>query len=78
MLYGTDLEDDGTKDVAVLTRHLHETWLDDWKYFTSNEEMTSVTFRGSFKALHLPKVVVNKIFRENAIKWYKLPENTGN
>jgi hypothetical protein len=46
--------------------------MDDWKYFTSDEEMTSDLFRGKFNGLQLPKEVVNKIYSENAIKWYKL------
>jgi len=72
LLYGTDLADNGTNNGAGLAKRIHETWLDDWKYFTSNEEMTSDKFRGKFNGLQLPKDVVRKIYFENAIRWYKL------
>jgi hypothetical protein len=73
LLYGTDLSDDLTNDQEDLARQIHATWLDDWKYFTSKEEMTSPVFRGKFEGLQLPKEVVRKIYSENAIRWYKLP-----
>ena len=56
-----------------LAAHFHNTWTTDWQYFTSDKEMTSEAFKGKFKGLRLPKEVVNKIFRDNAIRVYKLP-----
>ena len=73
LLYGTDLGDNGNGNCGELAKQMSETWLDDWKYFTSNDEMTSELFKGSFEGLRLPKKVIDKIYRENAIKWYKLP-----
>jgi predicted TIM-barrel fold metal-dependent hydrolase len=75
LIYGTDLADDGNSNGEGLARQIHETWINDWKYFTTNTEMTSDNFRGKFKALHLPREVVNKIFCRNAVKWYKLNIN---
>lgn len=72
LLYGTDLADSGTSNGAGLAKNIHATWLDDWKYFTSKDEMTSDKFRGKFVGLQLPKDVVRKIYSENAIRWYKL------
>jgi hypothetical protein len=72
LLYGTDLSDNGNNNRESLSKWIHETWLDDWKYFTSDDKMTSDKFRGTFEGLKLPKEVVNKIYHENAIKWYKL------
>jgi predicted TIM-barrel fold metal-dependent hydrolase len=72
LLYGTDTGDDGKADPERFKKNMHDTWLDDWKYFTTDEEMTSDKFRGKFSGLKLPKWVVDKIYRENAIKWYKL------
>lgn len=72
LLYGTDLSDNDANDRDRLTKWIHETWLDDWKYFTSEDQMTSDKFRGKFEGLKLPENVVNKIYRENAIRWYKL------
>jgi hypothetical protein len=75
LLYGTDSGDDGEADPERFRKNMHDTWLDDWKYFTSDEEMTSDKFRGIFKGLKLPKEVVDKIYSGNAIKWYKLNLN---
>ncbi len=75
LLYGTDIIDDGTRKPDDMTAHIHNTWTTDWSYFTSDKEMTSEAFSGKFKALHLPKEVVNKIYSENAVKCYKLPVN---
>jgi hypothetical protein len=72
LLYGTDLSDEGSGSVQELANNIHETWLDDWKYFTSDDKMTSRSFRGEFQGLQLPKEVVRKIYSENAIRWYKL------
>jgi hypothetical protein len=72
LLYGTDLSDEGSGSIEDLSGQIHGTWLDDWKYFTSDDKMTSRSFRGEFQGLQLPKEVVRKIYSENAIKWYKL------
>jgi hypothetical protein len=37
--------------------------------------MTSELFRGSFAGLKLPKAVIDKIYRQNAVKWYNLSGN---
>jgi hypothetical protein len=72
LLYGTDQAESSTSNKERLSKQVHETWLDDWKYFTSKDEMTSDKFKGKFAGLQLPKDVVNKIFRDNAVNWYKL------
>jgi predicted TIM-barrel fold metal-dependent hydrolase len=75
LLYGTDVGYTGSNNPDGFKRSIHATWLDDWKYFTSDDEMTSNTFRGTFTGLQLPKNVVDKIYFENAVKWYKLSIN---
>ena len=72
LLYGTDVGYSGSNNPEGFKKRMHDTWVDDWKYFTSKDEMTSDKFKGKFDGLQLPKEVVNKIFSENAIKWYKL------
>lgn len=76
LLYGTDVGYDGGKDQEGFRESIHQTWIDDWKYFTSDQEMSSDKFRGTFKGLRLPKGVIDKIYRENAVKWYKLQIET--
>ncbi len=75
LLYGTDVGYSGSNNPDGFKRSMHNTWIDDWKYFTSDEEMTSGKFRGTFTGLQLPRNVVDKIYYENAVKWYKLPVN---
>jgi len=72
LLYGTDAGYSGSSNPDGFKNRMHEIWLNDWKYFTSKDEMTSTLFKGKFIGLQLPKGVVNKIFKENAVKWYNL------
>jgi len=72
LLYGTDTGDNGTSDAERFKKRMHEIWLNDWKYFTTDDEMTSDKFRGRFTGLKLPKEVIDKIYYVNASRWYKL------
>jgi len=72
LLYGTDVGYSGSDNPEGFKKRMHETWTDDWKYFVTGEEMRSDKFRGTFIGLKLPKEVVDKIYYNNAVKWYKL------
>ena len=72
LLYGTDVGYSGSNNPGGFKESMHETWIDDWKYFATDSEMTSERFEGTFTGLKLPKSVIDKIYSENAIKWYKL------
>ena len=72
LLYGTDLGDNGGSSAEDLAKQMNETWLDDWNYFATKDKMTSAEFNGNFEGLQLPKAVINKIYRENAVRWYSL------
>jgi len=37
---------------------------DDWKYFVTDEILTSASVNGDFQGLKLPREVVDKIYRE--------------
>jgi predicted TIM-barrel fold metal-dependent hydrolase len=75
LLYGTDAGYSGSAFPEGFKKRMHDTWADDWKYFTSDDEMTSDKFSGTFTGLKLPKQVVDKIYNKNAVKWYKLTLN---
>jgi len=75
LLYGTDAGYSGSNNPDRFKNGMHETWIDDWKYFTTDDEMTSDKFHRKFTGLKLPKEVVDKIYSQNAIKWYKLDIN---
>lgn len=70
IIYGTDLVISTQDDNNELRKRSEELWLRDWKFFTSNDEMLSPLVNGAFRCLHLPKVVINKIYYENALKRY--------
>lgn len=75
LLYGTDTGESSNSDREGFITTMHKTWFDDWKYFTTDYDMTSNSFRGKFKGLKLPKEVVNKIYFLNSVNWYKLRIN---
>ncbi len=75
ILYGTDVFNNETTDPERFRKMIHETWLHDWKFFATDEEMSSPLFAGTFKGLHLPANVIDKIFHHNAADWYRLQDN---
>jgi glucosylceramidase len=66
LLYGTDWGDDGLADPAELNEGMHRVWSSDWRFFTTDDIMTTGDFRGEFRGLRLPREVVEKIFYRNA------------
>lgn len=69
LLYATDLMVDDSSNAENATKSAHDTWVSDWKFFTSDEEMSTTQFDGSFKGLKLPKEVIDNIYFNNARKW---------
>ena len=47
-----------------------DTWLNDWRYFNTDEEMTVPQLNHPVQGLKLPKKVVDKIYRQNAEKLF--------
>lgn len=70
LLYATDLEIDDNTDTTAAKKEAQEVWLSHWKFFTSDELMNATELTESFRALHLPKEVIDKIYRKNAQKWF--------
>jgi hypothetical protein len=50
----------------------HETWVRDWKYFVTDEPLTSPHVNGEFQGLKLPREVIDHIYRKNAMTWFKI------
>ncbi|MFW6290326.1 MAG: amidohydrolase family protein [Mariniphaga sp.] len=71
VLYGTDIIDRGGSREDFQSR-LHQTWLKDWEYLVTDNEMSSDLIDDRFRGLKLPAEVADKIYRANAIKWYRL------
>lgn len=73
ILYGTDIIVDNDGDFSALTKRVTEIWLNDWRYLTTDDELTSPYVNESFRGLKLPKDVVDSIYSGNAVHWYKMP-----
>lgn len=69
ILYATDLADDGEQDAVALQIEIHDRWLQDWRFFVTDDTMHSDLVNGKFEGLKLPKEAVDKIFSQNAKKW---------
>ncbi|MEO9005280.1 MAG: hypothetical protein ABI288_11110, partial [Ginsengibacter sp.] len=70
IMYGTDMEDNRTMTTGEVRSKAHELWLRDWRYFTTGDSLQSPYVNKKFKGLHLPKSVIDKIYYDNADKWY--------
>jgi len=69
LLYATDLGVHEGSNMTTTKNRIHNIWLEHWKYFTTDEEMTSINVNRSFFGLKLPESVLKKIYFENAKKW---------
>jgi hypothetical protein len=73
IMYGTDFGDDGEGDALNTRKRLGEGWKKDWKFFTTDEAMTSADVNGEFRGLKLPAAVVEKIYFSNAERVFFTP-----
>lgn len=70
LLYATDMEIDDNMDSTTAKKEALDIWKNNWKFFTSDEMMNAPELTEQFKGLHLPKEVIDKIYRKNAQKWF--------
>ena len=66
ILYGSDDAYGAQEDTETAAAQVHEDWLRDWRFLVSAGRLHSEDFALSFRGLHLPKAVVDKIYRRNA------------
>ena len=71
LIYATDIVEEENTNPAELEKYCRATWTNHWKFFTSDDMMEAPEINGKFKGLHLPKSVVDKIYRLNAEKWFE-------
>ncbi|MFC4875052.1 amidohydrolase family protein [Negadavirga shengliensis] len=70
IIYGTDMvieQDLGENKMLEKAREIRSR---HWKFFVSDEKMSSPKIDMPFQGLQLPKGVVNKIYWDNAKRWY--------
>lgn len=78
IIYGTDRGDyvASEKDPEKLKAKVHEDWISDWKFLTTDEPMTSTLINGQFNGLRLPKEVIDKIYYKNAERMFHAFKNS--
>ena len=72
LIYATDSDISEHSVPDNERKGLHTTWVNDWKYFVTDETLTSPHVNGEFKGLKLPKDVIDRIYRLNAKKWFRI------
>ena len=72
IIYATDSGISPDSNPGNEKKELHTTWINDWKYFVTDETLTSPHVNGEFRGLKLPKKVIDKIYRKNAMEWFKM------
>jgi len=66
ILYGSD-DSYGPGDLdARAVAEVHSGWVEDWRFLTTSGRLRSSDFAKSFRGLHLPREVIDKIYRRNA------------
>jgi predicted TIM-barrel fold metal-dependent hydrolase len=70
LIYATDNVEASGSDDNSFKQGMHDKWLADWKFLVTDSIMKGNDFEKKFKGLSLPKEVVNKIYRENALKLF--------
>lgn len=71
LIYASDFIIDGEKTASEMKEHVDQVRLSHWKFFTTNEKMNVPhSVDGAFPGLQLPRVVIDKIYFENARKWF--------
>ncbi len=71
IIYGTDIIIRPTNNPLETKRESHDIRLRHWNFFSSDETMRVPKVEGEFKGLRLPCKVVDKIYRNNAKKWFQ-------
>ena len=65
LIYASDLSDEGEDDANSRKAYMHKTWLEDWRFFVTDDLMTNPRVNDAFNGLKLPQEVVDKIYFKN-------------
>jgi predicted TIM-barrel fold metal-dependent hydrolase len=66
ILYGSDNEYGPVEGDAAAITAVHEGWYSDWRFLATDRRLHSPEFPFAYSGMHLPKTVVDKIYRLNA------------
>lgn len=67
ILYGTDDEYGPSDNDRQAVAEIAADWRRDWRFLVTGERMRSPDLDRAFRGMHLPRSVVDKIYRKNAI-----------
>ena len=67
ILYGTDDEYGPKDNDPQAVAQIAADWRRDWRFLVTDDEMRSPDLDRAFRGMHLPRSVVDKIYRENAV-----------
>jgi hypothetical protein len=67
ILYGTDDEYGPSDSDPQAVAQIAADWRRDWRFLVTDEEMHSPDLDRAFRGMHLPRGVVDKIYRKNAV-----------
>lgn len=73
-IYATDLGIGVDSDPSERKKQVHDVWLADWKFFVTDDSLSSPHVNGGFRGLKLKKEIVDKIYHDNAVRWFKIPQ----
>jgi hypothetical protein len=66
ILYGTD-DAYGPSDDRQAAADIEADWRRDWRFLVTDEELRSPDLDRPFRGMHLPRRIVDKIYRKNAV-----------
>lgn len=72
IIYGTDIIDDPNLQSDDVITDLRQRWNTHWEFFTTDQKLHSSQIDKPFYGLNLPKSILKKVYRTNAIDWYGL------
>jgi amidohydrolase family protein len=67
ILYGTDDEYGPKDNDPQAVAQIAADWRRDWRFLVTDDEMRSPDLDRAFRGMHLPRSVVDKIYRDNAV-----------
>jgi predicted TIM-barrel fold metal-dependent hydrolase len=66
ILYGSDDEYGPAEGDAAAIKAVHDGWLSDWLFLATDRRLHSPEFPFIYRGVHLPRAVLDKIYRLNA------------
>jgi predicted TIM-barrel fold metal-dependent hydrolase len=75
IIYATDADVTERSNPDTVKANVHNTWMMDWKYFATDQIMTVEEVNGEFQGLQLPREVIDKLYRYNAIRWFRMNDD---